>query len=94
MGRQTPEENAPCLWHNDCPAGQVEISTRACLEKDPNRRPQDAGQLFRMAHQCSCEGWNGDTTRRWRETHLLELTGPLTLIEDVPASGAIPAAIH
>jgi len=66
----------------------------ACLEKDPNRRPQDAGQLFRMAHQCSCEGWDGDAAKHWWETHLLELTGPLTLIEDAPESGAIPAAIY
>jgi serine/threonine-protein kinase len=66
----------------------------ACLEKDPNRRPQDAGQLFRMAHQCSCEGWNGDAAKHWWETHLLELTGPLTLIEDAPHLPTIPAAIH
>jgi eukaryotic-like serine/threonine-protein kinase len=66
----------------------------ACLEKDPNRRPQDAGQLFRLAHQCSCEGWDGDAAKHWWETHLLELTGPLTLIEDAPESGAIPAAIY
>ena len=29
----------------------------ACLQKDPNRRPQNAGELFRMAHNCrACEG--------------------------------------
>jgi eukaryotic-like serine/threonine-protein kinase len=66
----------------------------ACLEKDPNRRPQDAGQLFRMAHQCACEGWNGDAAKHWWETHLLELTGPLTLNEDALESGAIPAVIY
>jgi serine/threonine protein kinase len=66
----------------------------ACLEKDPNRRPQDAGQLFRMAHQCSCEGWDGAAAKRWWETHLLELTGPLTLNDDAPEPKAIPAAIH
>src|SRR4029453_15729882 len=65
----------------------------ACVEKDPNRRPQDAGELFRMTNQCSCQGWDGDAAKHWWETHLLELTGPLTLTEDVPETGEIPGAL-
>jgi len=54
----------------------------ACLEKDPDKRPQDAEQLLRMARECrSCESWDRDRARRWWELHLLELTGPLTLSE-------------
>ena len=31
----------------------------ACLQKDPNKRPQDADDLFRMAYNCrGCDGWN------------------------------------
>ncbi len=56
----------------------------ACLEKDPAKRPQDAGALFRLATEClSCSTWNHDTARTWWEAHLPELTGPLTL--DDPA---------
>jgi eukaryotic-like serine/threonine-protein kinase len=52
----------------------------ACLEKDPNRRPQDATQLFEMACGCrSGESWNTAKAKSWWETHLLELTGPLTV---------------
>jgi hypothetical protein len=47
-----------------------------------------------MVHQCACEGWNGDAAKRWWETHLLELTGPLTLTEEAPESGTLQAAIH
>jgi serine/threonine-protein kinase len=50
----------------------------ACLQKDPNRRPQNAGELFRMAYNCrACEGWNVEAAAAWWEVHLPELTGPL-----------------
>ncbi len=52
----------------------------ACLEKDPNKRPQDAGLLFEMACHCPTGGgWNNAAAKRWWEAHLMELTGPLTL---------------
>jgi serine/threonine-protein kinase len=52
----------------------------ACLEKDPNRRPQDAGQVFEIACNChSGDSWNTGKAKIWWETHLPELTGPLTL---------------
>ena len=51
----------------------------ACLQKDPARRPQNAGELFRMAYDCrACEGWNADAAEAWWQAHLPELTGPLT----------------
>ena len=54
----------------------------ACLQKDPNRRPQNAGELFRMAYNCrACEGWNAEAAAAWWEAHLPELTGPLTAVE-------------
>lgn len=52
----------------------------ACLEKDPDRRPQDAEHLYREACACkSCDRWNSDAARIWWEQNLPELTGPLTL---------------
>ena len=54
----------------------------ACLEKDPDRRPQNAGELFRMAYNCrACEGWNAEAAAAWWEVHLPELTGPLAMAE-------------
>jgi serine/threonine protein kinase len=59
----------------------------ACLEKDPNKRPQDAEQLLRLARQCrSSESWDADAAKRWWEMHLMELTGPLTVSERRPES--------
>ena len=52
----------------------------ACLQKDPDMRPQSAEDLLRMAESCRvCESWNQMAARRWWETHLPDLTGPLTI---------------
>jgi len=49
----------------------------ACLEKDPRRRPQDAGELLRMVRSCMTDAWDVDTAKRWWEMHLPELSGAL-----------------
>jgi serine/threonine-protein kinase len=57
----------------------------ACLQKDPNRRPQNAEELFHMA--CGCQTsdcWNQPLARAWWETHLPELTGPLPVVASGP----------
>jgi serine/threonine protein kinase len=65
----------------------------ACLEKDPRARPQNAEELFRMAVGCkTCETWNHARAREWWQTHLPDLTGPLTLTESEPESSARVAA--
>jgi serine/threonine-protein kinase len=52
----------------------------ACLQKDPNKRPQDAQELLRLAMACkACERWNQEAAQLWWQRHLSELTGPLTL---------------
>jgi serine/threonine protein kinase len=52
----------------------------SCLEKDPRARPQNAEELFRMAVDCkTCETWSQATARNWWQTHLPDLTGPLTV---------------
>jgi serine/threonine-protein kinase len=57
----------------------------ACLEKDPDKRPQDAERLFEMACHCgSSEAWDNAMARHWWETNLMELTGPLTLTDQRP----------
>lgn len=58
---------------------ELDAIVLACLEKDPNKRPQDAEALFRMASDCrTCEGWTQDRASRWWQLHLPELSGPLT----------------
>ena len=63
----------------------------ACLEKDPDDRPHDAQALFRMACGCrTCETWDAERARSWWETHLPDLTGPLTLGASDPAPLEVP----
>ena len=52
----------------------------ACLQKDPARRPQNAGELLNMAYGCTCaDGWGQDEARRWWQAHLPTLTGSLNV---------------
>jgi hypothetical protein len=63
---------------------QLDELVLACLEKDPNKRPQNAEVLFELA--CGCRDsstWDQHAARAWWETHLPELTRPLVL-SDVP----------
>ena len=49
----------------------------ACLQKDPAARPQDAGELLNMVHECRCvDGWGQDEAKRWWQAHLADLTAP------------------
>jgi serine/threonine-protein kinase len=52
----------------------------ACLQKDPARRPQNAGELLGMAWECHCtESWGHHEARHWWQAHLPNLTGALTV---------------
>jgi eukaryotic-like serine/threonine-protein kinase len=52
----------------------------ACLQKDPNKRPQNAEVLLDMAVGCkSGDCWNQDLAKGWWSKHLPEFTAPLSL---------------
>ena len=54
----------------------------ACLQKDPSRRPQDAGELYQMACQVHIrDEWNSSEAKRWWRAHLPQLTGPLQVTD-------------
>ena len=57
----------------------------ACLEKDPNKRPQDAERLFEMACHCGCERGLG-------QRHGQALVGDEPDGADRPADADRPAA--
>lgn len=46
----------------------------ACLEKDPDRRPQDASELLDLLKRCPTrQAWEDTAARKWWEQHLVEL---------------------
>jgi serine/threonine-protein kinase len=67
----------------------------ACLEKDPDKRPQDADELQAIVRRCQCgRAWDAPRAKEWWETHLLELTGPLLVAERVSDSAGDAVAIQ
>ena len=85
--RHVQEKPVPPSMRTELPIPkELDDLVMACLEKNPDDRPQDAQALFRMACGCMCgETWNGERARSWWETHLPDLTGPLTLGASDPA---------
>ena len=63
----------------------------ACLQKDPNLRPQSAETLLRMCDGGRvCKSWNSSMAEQWWQTHLPDLTGPLSMM---PAAEPAPRAV-
>ena len=57
----------------------IDAFVLSCLEKDPDKRPQSARELFEMAYACGTDGWTNRHAQRWWEAHLPELTGDLAI---------------
>lgn len=56
-----------------------------CLHKNPDERPQDAGDLLRRTYECMPgSGWNQERARHWWQAHLAEFTGPLQVAATAP----------
>jgi serine/threonine protein kinase len=68
----------------------VDALIMRCLEKDPDKRPRDASELFRLWCGCGPGAWTNETARQWWELHLPELSRPLTLA--MPATPAVSTA--
>lgn len=66
----------------------------ACLEKDPDKRPQDAMVLRKLLHRCeTCDTWSNARALAWWRVHLPELCGPLTFVDEpAPSLFGVPSA--
>ena len=63
---------------------ELDALVMACLEKDPNKRPQSAEELLRFRWDPkNCERWTNESANAWWEMHLPDLTGPLTVEDPV-----------
>jgi hypothetical protein len=48
---------------------QLEDVVLACLEKDPQRRPQTAAELRQRIEACQVKSWDRDRVRAWWREH-------------------------
>jgi eukaryotic-like serine/threonine-protein kinase len=73
---------------------EIDELVLSCLEKDPNKRPQNAEVLYDLACRGTCVMWDQAAAKRWWDVHLPELTGALTIgdpageIDEVLAASA------
>jgi serine/threonine-protein kinase len=54
----------------------LEALVLACLRKDPNERPADAGEVLRRLSRCAQGTWDQETAQSWWERHMPEPAGP------------------
>jgi serine/threonine-protein kinase len=54
----------------------LEALVLACLRKDPNERPVDAGEVLRRLSRCAQGTWDQETAQSWWERHMPEPAGP------------------
>ena len=69
---------------------EVDALIMRCLEKDPEKRPCDAAELFQLWCGCGPGAWNNEAARQWWELHLPELSRPFTLA--MPAAPSVSSA--
>ena len=70
---------------------ELEEIVLACLEKDPNRRPQDAAKLQRLLQECdTCSAWSSARAQAWWRVHLPDLAGPLTFLDEPSEMASVP----
>jgi serine/threonine-protein kinase len=67
---QTPE---PLSARGVAVPAELEAIVLACLEKDPDRRPQSAAELRRRVEACAIEPWDSERARVWWSEHQPDL---------------------
>lgn len=66
----------------------------ACLEKSPDRRPQNAEELLRRLDGCDVRvDWTTTMAQRWWKTHLPEFSGPLPTMDSYSPSVAVNVTV-
>jgi hypothetical protein len=98
-GAHLHQEPEPLQTRGVAVSPELEAIVRACLEKNPDRRPQSALELRQRLDACGTESWTAEQARVWWLTHQSAfessqrrtLAGPRT-IAVAGRAGAAPAA--
>jgi serine/threonine protein kinase len=73
---------------------EVDELVLSCLQKDPNKRPQNAEVLLGMTMGCKTgDCWNQDLAKGWWNKHLPEFTAPLSLGDYGASEAEEPVAV-
>jgi hypothetical protein len=72
----------------DVPA-ELEALVLACLEKDPDRRPQSAAELRRKLEACATIPWTADDARAWWQENQGALAAEAPSKSDPPRSATV-----
>jgi len=72
---------------------EIDEIVLACLEKDPDHRPQDAGAVGqRIAAFSLSKGWTNIRAQAWWQTHLPHLSQPLTQPDNAVGQEALSSS--
>jgi serine/threonine-protein kinase len=69
----------------------LEAVVLACLEKDPNKRPQTALELKHRLEACAVEPWGSERARAWWDEHGAKLEQTIALDSGVSKTVAVNA---
>jgi serine/threonine-protein kinase len=65
--------------------GEIDNLVMQCLQKDPNRRPDNAGELLQRASAIAVD-WDQRSAQQWWDMHLPHFSSPTTLSAEWPAA--------
>ena len=74
-GQHLHQEPTPLSTRGLAIPAELEAVVLACLNKDPNRRPQSALELRRRVEVCPVEPWDDDKALAWWREYQPDLDG-------------------
>jgi hypothetical protein len=74
-GKHLHQEPEPPSARGVAISAELEAVVLACLNKDPDRRPQSAAELRSRLEACAVEPWDSAQARAWWDKHQAHLDG-------------------
>ena len=77
MVKHLHEEPVPPSRRAELPVPpELDALVLACLRKNPEERPADAGDVLRRLSRCDTDGWDQPSAQSWWERHMPNSAGP------------------